>query len=68
MNILEAQEEALMLGMYDRHEFVAHFPAGPIKCKWLDAYFGLFRIEGHEGFVTVEAIREMFPNLEVAIV
>lgn len=24
-----------------------------VKCKWLDAYMGLFRMEGIEGFCTV---------------
>lgn len=65
MNILEAQEKAKDDGEFDSQEFIAHFPAGPTKCKWLDAYFGMFKIEGYEGFVMVGDIREHFPNLEV---
>jgi len=25
-----------------------------IKCQWLDAYLGLFRIDGEDGFITVD--------------
>jgi hypothetical protein len=28
------------------------------KCKWLDAYFGMFIIEGNNGFLTVKQWKE----------
>lgn len=40
------------------------FPAGPKKCKWLDAYLGMFTIEGVDGgFVMVGQIDEKYPDL-----
>lgn len=64
MNIYQAQKTAKRDG-YDSAEFIAHFPAGPKECKWLDAYLGLFRVEGMDGFVTVNDIDDMFPDLLV---
>lgn len=46
-------------------EFIAFFPSGPKNCCWLDAYMGLFRIEGIEGFVTTRAAEDHWPDLQV---
>lgn len=67
MNLYQCQEEAKSVG-YDRAIFFALFPVGIIKCQWLDAYMGLFKINHPEmdsGFVMVKQIDEMFPDLEV---
>ena len=37
-------------------------PKGKIKAKWLDAYMGLFQIEGSEGFVMTRQF-EMRPDV-----
>ena len=53
MNIKELQEYAQKNG-FDCVEFQFTNLQGEIKkCKWLDAYFGLFVIEGNNGFITV---------------
>ena len=63
MNLYQCQNWAQENG-FDKAEFLAMFPVGLKKCKWLDAYFGLFKIEGiGDGFVTVKDIDNMFPNL-----
>lgn len=49
---------------FDRMKFTALFPAGPRVCTWLDAYFGMFQIEGlGDGFVMVNQIDDAFPDL-----
>lgn len=63
MNIYQEQRRAKEDG-FDKAEFVALFPAGLRHCKWVDAYFGLFTIDGlGDGFVTVEQIDDQFPDL-----
>ena len=33
---------------------------GDVKhCMWLDAYLGLFRIDGNDGFITVKQWKEL---------
>lgn len=29
-----------------------------INCQWLDAYFGFFKVEGQEGFMTVAQLED----------
>ena len=62
MNIYQC-EEAAKGKRYDGMEFMAFFPAGPKKCKWLDADLGLFTIEDQEGFVMTREIDKAFPDL-----
>lgn len=31
-------------------------PTGSLRCEWLDPYFGMFTIEGHEGFVRTKDV------------
>jgi hypothetical protein len=62
MNLYQCQKHAESNG-FDSLEFIAHFPAGTKKCKWLDAYFGMFVIEGMDGFVMTKEIDKMFPSL-----
>ena len=68
MNLYQCEKYAKDNG-FDSLEFIAHFPAGAKKCKWLDAYFGFFTIEGvGDGFVTTQQIDEMFPTLVCEVV
>lgn len=62
MNLYQCEKYAESNG-FDSLEFIAHFPAGPKKCKWLDAYFGMFEIEGIDGFVMTKDVDKMYPSL-----
>lgn len=62
MNLYQCEAKAQDNG-YDSMKFIAMFPSGPTKCQWFDAYFGLFKIDDHEGFVTTKQIDERFPEL-----
>ena len=62
MTLKDCEERAKEEG-FDSMEFTAFFPAGPKKCVWLDAYMGLFRVEGLDGFVMVSQMEKMFPDL-----
>jgi hypothetical protein len=67
MNLYQCERYAQENG-FDSVKFVAHFPTGNRECKWLDAYFGFFEIEGmNGGFVTTKQIDEMFPQLTCEI-
>lgn len=69
MNIYQCQKYAENNG-FNTVEFIANFPVGPRKCKWLDAYFGLFTIIGETdgSFVTVDQIDGMLPDLTCEII
>ena len=43
---------------YDKATFDLVGATGRIKCKWLDAYFGMFTMEGTPGFMTVNQVVE----------
>ena len=47
MDMLGCQKEAKDVG-FNSMEFIAMFPAGPVNCKWLDAYMGLFQVDHPE--------------------
>lgn len=63
ISLLECEERAKDEG-YNSASFWALFPKGLTRCTWLDAYFGLFQIDGIEGFVTTRDMRQRFPDLE----
>jgi hypothetical protein len=67
MNIYQCQKYAQKNG-FDSVKFIAGFPSGPTHCKWLDAYFGLFEAEKIDGFLTVDQIDEMFPDLKCEVI
>lgn len=68
MNLYQCENYAKTNG-FDSVEFIALFPAGPKKCRWLDAYFGMFQIDGvGDGFVMTRDIDKMFPDLECEII
>lgn len=61
MNILQCQKMAQDIG-YDSATFDLCGPKGRLKCKWLDAYLGLFRQEGEDGFMSVQTF-QFLPDL-----
>jgi len=67
MNIYQCQKYAEREG-FDSVKFTADFPAGTRTCTWLDAYFGMFQIDGIDGFVMVRDVDSQFPDLECEIV
>ena len=68
MNLYQCEQYAKENG-FDSVEFIAFFPSKPFKCKWLDAYFGMFEIEGvGDGFVITKDVDKMFPRLECEII
>ena len=59
MKIDELCEYAKYNG-FDSLEFEFTNIQGVIKkCKWLDAYFGFFLIEGNDGFITTKQWKEI---------
>lgn len=65
MDIFECERNAQEIG-FDSAVFDADFPAGTFKCKWLDAYMGIFTIDAdgmRDGFVMVRDISQQFPGL-----
>lgn len=67
MGLLEAEEYAKDNDEFSNGRFVIEAPAGEIHCTWLDAYFGLFRIDGQEGFVSVRDMRKVLPDAVVRV-
>lgn len=67
MNIYQCQEYAEKNG-FDSVKFSANFPSGTKDCKWLDAYFGMFEVEGMDGFVMTNDIDQMFPDLKCEVI
>ena len=57
MDIYRCQAKAKDIG-FDSATFDLVGPSGRLKCKWLDAYFGMFEVEGEEGFITVNQIAD----------
>jgi hypothetical protein len=47
---------------FDSLRFCAFLPAGPMMGRWLDAYMGLIKFDGLEGFVTVDQLDEIAPD------
>jgi len=54
VSILQCQEIAKDVDASDSMTFELHGPKGKKKAKWLDAYMGLFQIEGEDGFFMVK--------------
>jgi hypothetical protein len=65
ISLYDCQQLAKTEG-FDFSTFTAIFPSGPKKCTWLDAYFGLFQVDGLEGFLRVDDIVEKMPHLLVS--
>lgn len=53
LSILQCQDLAKDIG-YDSATFYLVGTSGTLKAKWLDAYLGLFMIDGEDGFLTVK--------------
>lgn len=45
MNLYQCEAYTQKNG-FDTVVFEADFPVGTKKCKWIDAYFGFFEVEG----------------------
>jgi hypothetical protein len=58
MSVLQCQQAAKDIG-FDKATFTLVGPRGELKAKWLDAYMGLFEIEGQEGFLMVKEFQFM---------
>lgn len=56
MNILQCQALAKKIG-FDSTAFDLVGPNGRMKAKWIDAYLGLFKLEGQDGFILVNQIQ-----------
>jgi hypothetical protein len=56
MSILQCQEAAKKFG-FDSVTFDLCGPKGKVKAKWLDAYMGMFKIEGQDGFIISQQIQ-----------
>lgn len=61
ISILQCQKVAEKFG-FNSVTFDLVGPNGRIKAKWLDAYLGLFQIEGEEGFNLVNQF-QFIPDL-----
>jgi hypothetical protein len=64
MDIYECERRAKDDGAFDKATFDILGPNGAIKCRWLDAYFGLLQAEGQEGFWTVKDVAAI-PGLSI---
>ena len=61
MTIWECQRKAQKIG-YNSATFYLVGCKGRLKCRWLDAFLGLFIPEGNDGFMMVKDI-ESFPDI-----
>jgi len=51
--LAQCQEIAKELG-HDSVTFELCGPKAKLKCKWLDAYYGFFTIDGQDGFIRAQ--------------
>ena len=58
MKIDEAVRRAQDSG-FDKQKFVLKCGTKEMNCKFLDAYFGFFEVEGENGFITADSIRDI---------
>ena len=49
-------------------EFWINVPAGRTKCRWIDSFFGLIGIERIEGFVSINQLEQIDPNINCEII
>ena len=59
MSLVECEDRAKDEG-FDSATFEIVGPGGRMKAKWLDAYMGLFQIEGRDGFITTSDAKQQF--------
>ena len=58
MSLVECKNRAQDEG-YNTATFDLCGILGRKKCKWLDAYMGLFQFEGNDGFVMTNDVKHM---------
>ena len=56
MSILQCEALAKDIG-FDSATFDLCGPNGRMKAKWLDAYMGIFQIDGQEGFIMTSQVQ-----------
>ena len=61
MRILELQKLAQKKG-YDslKFKFKTLFAQEEVECKWVDAYYGFFKVNGSNNILTVKGWRKEF--------
>jgi hypothetical protein len=58
MSLVECEDKARDEG-FDTATFDLCGPGGRKKCQWLDAYMGMFRMDGESGFVMTNDLKRM---------
>ena len=67
MNIYQCQKEA-QKSNGNKLKFLAIFPNGVKRCKWLDEFMGCITIEGLEGFIMLSDLDDIDPKLKCEII
>ena len=62
MSLVECEDRAKDEG-FDSATFEVVGPNGRVKAKWLDAYMGIFTVEGKDGFLMVGDAKHTFRTL-----
>lgn len=60
MDLYECERRAKEEG-FETATFDLNTPGGVKKCRWLDAYFGLFEIVGLKGCLSTAAVMREYP-------
>ena len=68
MNIYECERYAKENMDSDTRFILLLRNESPKSCKWIDAHFGSFAIEGENGFLMSYQVQKMTPNHECVIV
>lgn len=53
---------------FDSIRFKVSFPLGPQEGRWLDAYMGLIKFDSMDGFVTVDQMDGLAPDVEIELI
>lgn len=57
VTLKECEEYAIKNG-FDSIKFRTEFPNGDFLCQWLDAYMGLFKVDGLNGFLMTKDFKD----------
>ena len=64
MSIVECEDRAKDEG-FDTATFDVVGPNGRVKAKWLDAYMGMFTVEGQDGFMMMNDAKQYFRVMDL---
>lgn len=64
MSLVECEDMAKDQG-FNTATFDVVGPGGRLKAKWLDAYMGMFQVEGHTGFLMTSEAKDSFRNMNL---